>query len=151
MDSICDIINRYIQFSELKSDLEKSYSINDKLKRIKKNQLHEINDILTNLYNKFIEKIKLMDEKEREKSIKIIELNIIRIEKESNDLLISINTFSKKKLSIENNIKEAMTYNENITVKYLSLEKLNNKRKIYDLLLENLKEFSNQKLYQKVV
>ena len=138
MNSICSIMENYINFSKQRSDLEKSYNINDSMKKIKRKQLMIINEVLNSLYGKFIEKLQ-------------IEANIAKLEKEISDYKIAIDSYSKKEIGVNLDKKESLTYLTNISHRYLSIEESNNKLKIYKMFLSEIKEYKNQKIYHKAV
>lgn len=151
MDSISNIIENYIHFSKLKSDLEKTHSINNSLKKIKRSELEKINSTLEYLYQKFIDKVNLMEEENFEKAERIINSNILKVKKESNDITTTINSFSKKHASIEDNYKDSIRYTELISNKYLLLNELDSKLNIYRMFLNELNNYKNQKIYHKAV
>ena len=151
MNSICSIMENYINFSKQRSDLEKSYNINDSMKKIKRKQLITINEVLNNLYEKFVEKLQILDDNGIDNAIRIIDANITKLEKEISDYKVAINSYSKKNISVNIDKKESLTYLTNISHRYLSIEESNNKLKIYKMFLSEIKEYRNQKVYHKAV
>ena len=151
MDSISNIIESYIHYSKLKSDLEKTHSINSSLKKIKRNELEKINSTLEFIYQKFVDKVNIMEKDKFEKVERIINLNILKVKKESNDLITSINSFSKKNISIQDNCNDSLRYIDLISNKYLLLNELDHKVNIYRMFLNELNNCKNQKIYHKAV
>ena len=152
MDSICSLIDKYVKLSETKNELENSSIVSNDLKKIRRNELMEINKLLDLIVETFLERLDSMNEIQLNKEYSLLNSNYNRINKDIDNIKISINSLIRVRSSkTEESIKGKIRYAEMISEKYLMLNDLNIKRKSYESFLGLVSNKINQKVYHKAV